>query len=693
MKALKCNRRFVKRGILEQLESRTLMSAYFVSNSGSDSGAGTSAAPFASLQKAANVVKAGDTVTVRAGNYSGFWLGTSGTSSAPIIFKADSGATITGKNGTTGDGINLEGASYVTIDGFTINNSTGTINRAGIRATTDRNVTIQNNNVYNAATWGIYTSHADYVLIQNNISHDNNTGTGETWNHHGIYVSNSAVNPTVRGNTVYNNWGNGIHFNGDASQGGNGIVSGALVENNTVYGNGLNGGSAINCDGIQNSTFRNNVLYNNKRKGIALYTIDGSGGSTGNVVVNNTVIQPTGAGAALTIKDGATGTTVRNNILTAVSSPAMDVYADSTSGLVNTNNITSYSASIFVNAGGNDYHLASGAASAIDKGTSSNAPATDHDGNARPAGAGYDIGAYEFGGSIIPTPTPGVPATPTNLAATLVTGSSIKLNWTDNSNNETGFMIDRAIGSGNYTTILTTAAGATSYTDSGLAAGTVFSYRVRARNGDRTWSDPSNTVTISTPVTNVITPPSAPSGLVATASSSSSISLRWTDTSSNETGFAIEQSNSGGAFTQVATVGAGLTNFTVTGLSAGTQYSYRVRSYNTVGYSSYSGTAAATTSSAGGTTTAPASPGTLTATRGSAKVTLAWADKSTNETGFRIDRSSDGVNFTQIVITGANVTSFVDTNVTAGVTYTYRVKAVNSIGASVWTNLASAMPF
>src|SRR3954453_8413166 len=117
---------------LEQLEARELPSAYFVATNGSDSGAGSSAAPWLTLQHAANVVHAGDTVTVRAGNYAGFELDTSGTSSARIVFQADSGVTINTGIPVRGDGINLEGASYVTIDGFHVVGVT----HAGIRSVT-----------------------------------------------------------------------------------------------------------------------------------------------------------------------------------------------------------------------------------------------------------------------------------------------------------------------------------------------------------------------------------------------------------------------------------------------------------------------------------------------------------------------------------------------------------------------------
>ena len=95
-------------------------------------------------------------------------------------------------------------------------------------------------------------------------------------------------------------------------------------------------------------------------------------------------------------------------------------------------------------------------------------------------------------------------------------------------------------------------------------------------------------------------PPAAPSGLSAAAVSSSRIDLSWTDNSSNEVGFKIERSLTGGGtgFSQIASVGVNITTFPSTGLSASTQYFYRVRAYNLVGDSAYSNEANATTDAA-----------------------------------------------------------------------------------------------
>jgi hypothetical protein len=409
---------------IEELESRLVLSTYFVATTGSDSNAGTSSSPFLTLQHAADVVKAGDLVDVMAGNYAGFVMGwdapQSGTASAQITFKGEAGATITSRNVHTADGIDLEpGCNYITIEGFTVNNADGSITRAGIRVCSD-NVSILNNDTDNNGTWGIFTSHADNVDIENNIASRSQT-------QHGIYVSNACVNPIVRGNTMWGNYGCGLELNGDLSQGGTGLITGALIEDNVIHDNGLGGGSAINLDGVQNSTIQNNLLYNNHASGISLFQIDGAAGSKNNLIINNTIVQASDARWAINIQNASTGNTVTNNILYNANGAhgSIDISADSLSGFKSDYNVVvdrftttdgnsvltlanwqtqtgqdlhsiiSTPSALFVDSTNNNYHLSS-TSPAIDKGTSKNAPTTDLEGNSRPQGQGIDIGAYEY---------------------------------------------------------------------------------------------------------------------------------------------------------------------------------------------------------------------------------------------------------------------------------------------------------
>src|SRR5579871_3096511 len=166
---------------IERLERRILLTTYYVSPSGSDGAAGTSsAAAFATLQHAADLVGAGDTVDVLPGTYNqGFVVGwdnpQNGTATAPITFHAEPGAVITGPNDKTADAINLEGTSYVTIEGFTITNPTNAITRAGIRSVTNNHVIIRNNDVDGMGTWGIFTAFSDDILIENNTASNSQT--------------------------------------------------------------------------------------------------------------------------------------------------------------------------------------------------------------------------------------------------------------------------------------------------------------------------------------------------------------------------------------------------------------------------------------------------------------------------------------------------------------------------------------
>jgi hypothetical protein len=83
-----------------------------------------------------------------------------------------------------------------------------------------------------------------------------------------------------------------------------------------------------------------------------------------------------------------------------------------------------------------------------------------------------------------PTPTP-APNAPSNLTATAVSQTQVNLAWTDNSNNETGFKIERCQGSGctGFVEIAQVGANTTSYSNTGLSGNTRYRYRVRAFNG------------------------------------------------------------------------------------------------------------------------------------------------------------------------------------------------------------------
>jgi len=390
---------------------------YVVSTGGDDAASGAAGAPWRTIQRALRAVKPGDTVTVEDGTYAGLACdGVSGTAAARIVFRARNrwGPKITSATpDSPQDFVQLSSCSYVTIDGFEVSGAP----RSGIAVLGNdedggdaRGVVIQgcyshdNGGTSSAGRHdGIFSGFALDLTIQDNRV--------DTTGEHGIYVSNAADNPAILRNDISNTGSNCIQINADLSTGGDGLISNWRIEGNTLRN--CKGAAGINLDGAIRGVARNNVIFNAAKGGITLFRGDGAEASHDNLVVNNTIYDPTGSRAAIQVADGANNNVVFNNILVAQGT-AFEVQA--VTGLVHDYNlVSSYSgtsasaheakpanfASLFADAAMGDLHLASSAAAAIDQGASTlggmAAPGTDVAGGMRPVGAGFDIGAYELG--------------------------------------------------------------------------------------------------------------------------------------------------------------------------------------------------------------------------------------------------------------------------------------------------------
>lgn len=280
-----------------------------------------------------------------------------------------------------------------------------------------------------------------------------------------------------------------------------------------------------------------------------------------------------------------------------------------------------------------------------------------------------------------------IPRSPTSLTASATSSSQINLSWADNASDETGFELERSTDGTNFTKITDLAANATTYSNTGLNASTRYYYRIRAKNtaGNSAYSNVADATTQAPPI--VI--PQPPSSLTATATSSTQINLSWTDNANDETGFELESSTDGTNFTKITDLAANTTTYSHTGLNASTKYYYRIRAKNSAGASSYSNVADATTQAP--PVTIPQPPSALVAsTVSSSQINLTWTDNAKDETGFEVERSTDGTNFAKIADVAANATSYSNTGLNSSTKYYYRIRAKNSAGSSAYSNIADA---
>jgi hypothetical protein len=200
------------------------------------------------------------------------------------------------------------------------------------------------------------------------------------------------------------------------------------------------------------------------------------------------------------------------------------------------------------------------------------------------AGAPSVAKMIRIGGTAPAGTTPSIPG---NLNAIASSSTQINLIWTDTSNNESEFKIERSTNGGSTFSLAgRVGANVQTFSDTGLTPSTTYHYRVRSTNafGD---SNPSGVDAATTRSSSQTL--RAPSDLRGTASGTR-ITLTWRDNSDNEQAFLIERSRSGSGFTQVASVAANSTRAQITVRSRDRTYNFRVRARRGSTYSPYSNT-------------------------------------------------------------------------------------------------------
>ncbi|MFM1769526.1 MAG: hypothetical protein RJA22_2055 [Verrucomicrobiota bacterium] len=613
------------------LSSSLPAATYHVATTGSDANPGTLLQPFATLNRAVSAVAPGDTVLVRGGTYAqtvNLWA--QGTPAARVTFQSYPGETAI-LDGTTLPAnttmVTISG-DWVDWKGFEVRHST----RTGITIWEASQVRLLQNTIHGCWNGGIFVGGNAFGLttdnrIEGNTLHGNcqiNAAHTANGGWPAAIGSQWTERLTVANNTVRENHGEGIAFT-LARQGlaeGNTVHDNFSVEvyldnaqfttvranfilttgNSTFYRGGYpaNGISMANetysgSNPLSGNTVANNIILGGKR---CLYygNYQSGGGLRDTLIAHNTCLNGSLAVLGIEADPGHSGTTIANNIfrqglagvpLASVVNNGITFHHNAWSG--GSPGLAAGAGDILadpllVNPGGaadGDYRLQAGSP-CIAAATDLAAVTADYWGTLRTSPR--DIGAHEWSAS-----PPAGPLPPSNLAALALAHNQVNLTWTDNADDEDGFQVERASDGVTFTAVATLPSNTTGFTDLTVSGGVAYQYRVRAfhGSGNSAWSNPA---TVTTPAG----PPAAPSSLAATALVKRKIRLNWTDNATNESGFRIERSANGGAWTQVATLKANTSTWTQSSLTAGVTYAYRVRSYNSSGNSGYSNVASAT---------------------------------------------------------------------------------------------------
>ncbi|MDB6040094.1 MAG: hypothetical protein JWM99_3935, partial [Verrucomicrobiales bacterium] len=265
------------------------------------------------------------------------------------------------------------------------------------------------------------------------------------------------------------------------------------------------------------------------------------------------------------------------------------------------------------------------------------------------------------------------PANPATFAAQAASGSSVSLNWGDLSRNEKGFRLYRSLGNQVFDEFAEAGVDVTSWTDSGLQPLTQYYYALTSFNS----AGESSAIFAS-----VRTPAIAPSGLAA-GQESNGIYLLWNPVPGAASYKVRRALRNAGPYVVIDSYVTSV-NFLDESVIRGSTYYYTVSAVNSSGESSDSNIAIRQFDSA------PSAPTFLRLKQAiPSRLTLFWSDTSTNEVGFVVERSTDGIHFAAIAKVAANYQWFEDGTFNSQTTYFYRVRAFNSAGTSGYSNTIS----
>jgi O-glycosyl hydrolase/fibronectin type 3 domain-containing protein len=274
-----------------------------------------------------------------------------------------------------------------------------------------------------------------------------------------------------------------------------------------------------------------------------------------------------------------------------------------------------------------------------------------------------------------------VPGVPTGVTATAQSSSSITVSWTAVSGAILYKVYRSPAPDSTYSQVAAQASN--SFQDNGLSASTPYYYKVTAADsaGESNFSTAA-TATTSAPA---VVAPGVPTGVGATAQSSTSIVVSWTAVTGATSYMVFRSTTSGGTYVQVGA--PALSPFTDDSLSPSTPYYYEVKAVNIKGSSGFSAVATATTSAP--PLQKPAAPtGVGAIAQSSTSIAVSWT-AVTDATSYEVFRSAtSGGTFTKVGTPGAS--PFTNDSLTPSTPYYYEVKAVNTVGESPYSGQATA---
>ena len=276
-------------------------------------------------------------------------------------------------------------------------------------------------------------------------------------------------------------------------------------------------------------------------------------------------------------------------------------------------------------------------------------------------------------------PAPLQPPLPPVLQVSGSSHEKVSLSWTD-VENETAYLLERRIeGSAEWIQIARLETDVTSFENFGVTASTTFSYRLRATNaaGSSEFSAEVSVTTASPP----LEPPAAPV-LQVGAVSHAQVSLAWDDVE-RETSYLLQRRTGGeSTWATIASPGADVTSHTDSGVSASSSYEYRIQALNAAGAGGWSGEVAVTTPAE--PVLAPSAPALQATAISHSEIKLEWTNVE-NESGYVIEELNASESWTELTRPAAEITTFSVIELAPATTYQFRIRAVNSGGASAWS--------